>query len=133
MGSLAFIVLSSALVQNIQALPVAEDINQVNIIIIIIVMVNIIIDIMVINHYLHQGYYQNNCYQSQMDSEDDDIRVMREIINVMTIIMTMIIIAIIFLIRTIIKIMMQDIEMDNAIIEEDDELVGEEVKGEMAR
>ena len=51
----------------------------------------------------------------------------------MTIIMTMIIIAIIFLIRTIIMIMMQDIEMDNAIIEEDDELVGEEVKGEMAR
>ena len=33
----------------------------------------------------------------------------------------------------IIIIMMQDIELDNAIIEEDDELVGEEVKGEMAR
>ena len=75
MRSLAFLVLSSALVQNIRALPVAEDINQVNIKVIIIVVVNIIIDIMVINHYLHQGYYQNNCYQSQMDSEDDAIRV----------------------------------------------------------
>ena len=41
----------------------------------------------------------------------------------------MIIIAIVFFIHVI----MQDIEMDNAIIEEDDELVGEEVKGEMAR
>ena len=29
--------------------------------------------------------------------------------------------------------MMQNIELDNAIIEEDDELAGEEVKGEMAR
>ena len=42
-------------------------------------------------------------------------------------------IAIILLIIVIIIIMMQDIELDNAIIEEDDELVGEEVKGEMAR
>jgi len=54
MRSLAFLILSSALVKNIQALPVADDINQ-------------------------------------------------------------------------------DIELENAIIEEDDELVGEEVKGEMAR
>ena len=37
------------------------------------------------------------------------------------------------LLLLIIIIMMQDIELDNAIIEEDDELVGEEVKGEMAR
>ena len=36
-------------------------------------------------------------------------------------------------ILAIIIILMQDIELDNAIIEEDDELVGEEVKGEMAR
>ena len=47
----------------------------------------------------------------------------------MTIILMMIIIAIVYFIHVI----MQDIEMDNAIIEEDDELVGEEVKGEMAR
>merc|ERR1712212_1004484 len=54
MRSLAFLILSSVLVQNIRALPVADDINQ-------------------------------------------------------------------------------NIELDNAIIEEDDELAGEEVKGEMAR
>ena len=51
----------------------------------------------------------------------------------MTIIIMIIIIAIILLIHVHIMIMMQDIELENAIIEEDDELVGEEVKGEMAR
>ena len=43
------------------------------------------------------------------------------------------IILVIIAIVLFIFIMMQDIELDNAIIEEDDELVGEEVKGEMAR
>ena len=33
----------------------------------------------------------------------------------------------------IMQVMMQNIELDNAIIAEDDELAGEEVKGEMAR
>ena len=45
MRSLAFLILSSALVQNIRALPVADDINQVTG---IMVVTSIIIDIMII-------------------------------------------------------------------------------------
>ena len=48
MCKLAFLILSSAFVQNMFAFPVADDINQVSIVVVIIIMANIIIGIMVI-------------------------------------------------------------------------------------
>ena len=85
--SLAFLVVGSAFVPSSSALPVADAINQVIIIItiiitiIIITIVIVIVIIIIIIHFYHR----------------------------------------------------QDIQMDNALIAEEEELAGEEVKGEVVR
>ena len=75
MRSLAFLVLSSALVQNIRALPVADDINQVT----SMVVTSIIIDIMINIMMFLKGIIKITVVEahrfglSRMNSENDNI------------------------------------------------------------
>ena len=54
MRSLAFLVLSSALVQNIRAIPVADNINQVIIMLANIIVIKGIIALIFVNNHNHK-------------------------------------------------------------------------------
>ena len=85
--SLAFLVVGSAFVPSSSALPVADDINQV------IIIITIIVTIIKHHHrHCHRHHHHHIHFYHR-----------------------------------------QDIQMDNALIAEEEELAGEEVKGEVVR